>query len=70
MHEKAEIKKLYKSNTNRVFSGVVGGVGEYFKIDPVLLRVIWLLVVVFTGFVPGIIAYIISTIIVPRKRAH
>ena len=32
-------KRLYRSNTNRVIGGVCGGIGEYFNIDPVLVRV-------------------------------
>ena len=38
----AQIKKLYRSSENKTIAGIVGGVGEYFEIDPVLLRLIWL----------------------------
>jgi len=61
------MKKLYKSNKNKIFAGVIGGIGEYFNIDPVILRLIWILATVFTGFVPGVIAYLISVFIVPDK---
>ncbi|MDP3883064.1 MAG: PspC domain-containing protein [Candidatus Staskawiczbacteria bacterium] len=61
------MKRLYKSKDNKVFCGVIGGVGEYFDVDPVLLRVVWLLIVVFTGIFPGIIAYILACIVVPQK---
>ncbi len=61
------MKRLYKSKDNKVFCGVIGGIGEYFDIDPVLLRIIWLLVVTFTGFFPGLIAYIVACLIVPKK---
>lgn len=61
-------KRLYKSNTNKVVCGLIGGLGEYFDIDPVILRLGWILIVVFTGFVPGIIAYIIGAMIVPNKE--
>lgn len=61
------MKNLYKSKTNKIFSGVVGGLGEYFNIDPTFLRLIWLLVVVFTGFFPGILTYIIACLIIPTK---
>jgi len=63
-------KRLYKSDTNKVISGICGGVGEYFNIDPVLIRLIWLLVVIFTGVVPGVIAYIIAAFIVPEHPQH
>ena len=60
-------KRLYRSDDNRIIAGILGGFGEFFSIDPVLLRVIWLLVVIFTGFVPGILAYLIAIFIIPRK---
>jgi len=63
------MKRLYRSKKNRVLAGVIGGLGEYFNIDPVLLRLLWVLVVVFTGFFPGIIAYIIALVIVPERSA-
>lgn len=63
-----EMKKLYRSDQNKVFSGVIGGVGEYFEIDPVILRLLWLLIVMFTGVIPGIIVYLISILIVPQRR--
>jgi len=62
------MKHLYKSTTNKVFSGVIGGIGEYFDIDPVVLRIAWVCIVIFTGFFPGVIAYIIASLIVPNKR--
>jgi phage shock protein C len=62
-----EQKKLYRSDTNRVFGGVIGGIGEYFNVDPVLLRVSYILLAVFTGFIPALIAYFLFLFIVPRK---
>lgn len=62
-----EVKRLYRSKRNRVFAGICGGLGEYLKIDPVLLRLIWLLVVVFTGVFPGVIVYIIAIFIIPER---
>ncbi len=61
------MKKLYKSKNNKVFSGVIGGLGEYYGIDPVLLRLAWLLVMALTAFIPGIIVYIIASMIVPKE---
>ena len=59
-------KKLYRSRTNRMVAGVIGGLGEFFGIDPVLLRLGYLILTVFTGFVPGIIGYVLAIIIVPE----
>lgn len=61
-------KRLYKSNTNKVWSGVIGGIGEYFEVDPALLRVIWIIIVVFTGFFPGLIAYLLAAAVVPSRN--
>ncbi|MDD5415595.1 MAG: PspC domain-containing protein [Candidatus Daviesbacteria bacterium] len=61
------MKKLYRSSKNKVWLGVFGGLGEYLNIDPVLLRLIFILVFVFTGFVPGLIVYILAAIVMPKK---
>lgn len=61
------MKKLYRSETNKVWAGVIGGVGEYFDIDPTILRLLWIVIVIFTGIIPGLIAYLIAVMIVPKK---
>ena len=58
-------KNLYRSKTNKKVYGVFGGLGEYYSIDPTLLRLVWIAVVVFTGFAPGIIAYLVAWVILP-----
>jgi len=61
------MKRLYKSKTNRVLCGVCGGIGEYFGVDPTVIRVLWVIGTLLSmGF--GIIAYIISCIIIPEKH--
>jgi phage shock protein C len=59
-------KKLYKSDKDKVLSGVIGGVGEYFDIDPTILRLAFIVFVVLTGVFPGVVAYIIAALIVPN----
>jgi phage shock protein C len=61
-----EPKKLYKSRTDRVFSGVLGGLGDYLGIDSTVLRLLWALLVVLTGFIPGVLLYIIALFIIPE----
>ena len=51
---------------NRVFAGVAGGLGEYFDIDPVFIRVIF--VVATLAGASGLLAYIILWIVVPKER--
>ena len=60
------MKKLYRSERNKIFAGIVGGLGEYFDLDPVLLRVALVLLMAITGFLPLIIAYIILIFIIPK----
>jgi phage shock protein C len=62
------MKKLYRSDTNKVFAGIIGGIGEYMEVDPVLLRVIWVVILLATGILPGVIAYFIAMLIVPKRR--
>ena len=61
-------KKLYRSKTDRVFAGLCGGVAEYLNVDSTVIRLIWLLITIFTGLVPGLIVYFIALFIVPEKR--
>ena len=65
--ETKEQKRLYRSKTNKVFAGICGGLGDYMDVDPVMLRLIWTLIVIFTGIFPGVIAYFIAIFIVPEK---
>jgi phage shock protein C len=60
-------KKLYKSKDNRVISGVFGGLGDYFDVDPTVLRLTYLVFVILTGFFPGLVAYVIAVLIVPQR---
>jgi len=59
------MKRLTKSSTNRVFDGVCGGIGEYFDIDPVIIRILWVFIALFGG--TGIIAYLVAMVILPRE---
>jgi len=60
-------RKLYRSQRDRVLLGVCGGLGEYFGIDATIIRVIAVLLTVFTWIVPGLVAYFIIAIIAPNQ---
>ena len=60
-------KRLYKSNSNKVIDGVCGGIGEYFNIDPTLVRLAWVVFCALGG--SGVLAYIIMALIIPRQPA-
>ena len=57
-----EPKRLYRSRTNKIIAGVCGGIGEYFNIDPIIVRI---LAVVIPGF--GWFAYLICALIIPQE---
>ena len=61
-------KRLYRSKTERKIAGVCTGLGEYFNVDPVLIRLIMVLLIFAYGV--GILAYIIGWIIIPEKPAE
>jgi phage shock protein C len=58
-------RRLYKSPTERVISGVAGGVAEYLDADPAIVRVIWALLALLTGGV-FFVLYIVMWIVVPE----
>ena len=58
-------KKLYRSRHDRMIGGVCGGLGEYFAIDPTLVRLLFVFAALAGG--PGLIAYLIMLIVVPEE---
>jgi phage shock protein C len=61
-----ENKKLYRSQTDRMFAGVCGGLGQYTGLDSTVIRVIFALLVVF-GVGSGLLIYFILMLIVPLE---
>jgi phage shock protein C len=59
-------KRLYRSKKDRMIAGVCGGLAEYFGIDPVIVRVIAVLLLL-PGGAPGFLPYLILWIVVPEK---
>jgi len=58
-------KKLYRSNSNRMFAGVCGGLAEYLDFDASIIRILWALSVLLLG--TGLLIYIVCAIIIPNK---
>ena len=56
-------KRLYRSNRNKMFLGVCGGIAEYFDIDPTLIRLGWVIFCALGG--SGFFAYMIAAAIIP-----
>ena len=63
---KKKVKRLYRaSKKDSMIAGVCAGIADYFEIDPVLVRLLWVLFVF--GFGTGILAYLLAWVIMPRK---
>lgn len=62
-----EPRRLYRSSTNRVFSGVCAGVAEYFGGDPTMVRLATAILGLITGVIPMTILYIVAAIVVPER---
>ena len=60
------VKRLYRSSDNRVFAGSCGGLGEYFDVDPTVVRVVYVLLSLLTAFM-GILLYIILLFVIPNR---
>ncbi len=58
-------KKLYRIKNGRVLAGVCGGIAEYFKLDPTVIRVLWVIASLI-GFA-GVLAYIVCAFVIPEK---
>ncbi|HNX11213.1 MAG TPA: PspC domain-containing protein [bacterium] len=59
----AQVKRLYRSKKERIIFGVCGGLAEYFKIDPILVRILFLLLAFGGG--SGIFIYLVLAVITP-----
>ncbi len=61
-----DFKELRKSATNKTICGVCGGIGEYFKVDPTLIRIGWAVLSLFSAGL-GVIGYFIAAVIIPDQ---
>lgn len=63
------VKKYRRNLKNKMVSGVLAGVADYYDQDPTLVRVLWLLLMGVTGFLPAILCYAAAAILVPSEKA-
>lgn len=62
------MKQLYRNTREGKIAGVCAGIGEYFNIDPVIIRLIFIVIAVCSYWLMGgLIAYIIAWVIVPEQ---
>ncbi len=60
-------KPLRRSRQNRMIAGVMGGLARYFDLDVTLLRIIYVLVSLFSAGFPGLIVYLILWLLMPLE---
>ena len=60
------IKRLYRSNRNKVLGGVCGGIAEYLEVDVVVVRLVWAILTL-ASMGMGLLAYIIAWVIIPLE---
>ena len=58
-------KRLQRSRTEKMMAGVCGGLGEYFDVDPTIIRLLWVVVTFMGG--AGVLAYLILWVVVPLE---
>ena len=61
-------RPLRRSRTNRVIAGVVGGLAEYFGVEPTLLRVVYIVGSIVSAAFPGILVYILLWLLIPEAQ--
>jgi phage shock protein C len=63
------VNRLYRSKDKRIIFGICGGIGDYFNLDPVLVRLVWLLLSFFTGGA-GFLVYLILVFVIPEESQY
>ena len=61
-------KKLYKSSSDKMLAGVLGGFAEYIGVDSTLVRLVYVLIAMFSAGFPGILFYIICALVIPDEQ--
>jgi phage shock protein C len=62
------LKRLYRSRNNRKLAGVLGGIAEYFQLDPAIVRLVFVILLVLTTFVPFGLIYLAAMVIIPEEK--
>ncbi|MDO8267294.1 MAG: PspC domain-containing protein [Moraxellaceae bacterium] len=63
----SEAKKLKRSRTDKMLGGVLGGIARHYELDATVLRIIYVLVSLFSAAFPGMIVYLILWVLIPLE---
>ncbi len=64
------VRRLKRSNREKMLCGVCGGLAEYLNVDPTIVRILYVLVSVLSVAFPGIIVYLLFCLIVPKSEVY
>ncbi len=67
--QKKDESRLYRSGREKILGGVCGGIAEYFETDPVLVRIL-VIILIFASLSLGLLVYLILWIIIPKNPDH
>ena len=60
-------KKLLRSRSDRWVAGICGGIGDYFDVDPALVRLVYMLLTFFSAGFPGLMIYLVLWLVMPKN---
>jgi phage shock protein PspC (stress-responsive transcriptional regulator) len=63
------MKRLYRSEDDKVLGGVLGGIAKYLAIDPVVIRFIAIITALVTGIVPFALVYLLAVFMIPKEQS-
>jgi len=68
MAKKNATKRLFRLKADRMLLGVCSGLGDYFNVDPTLIRLTWVFLSLVAGVIPGAVLYFLAAIIIPEEE--
>lgn len=60
-------KKLYRNTEEKILAGVLSGFADYFEHDVVFYRLAFIVMLIVTGLMPGVLVYLVAWVIIPEK---
>lgn len=64
------MKKLYRNTTDGILCGILAGIGDYFRQDPTIIRIVFVLLLLVTGFFPFALLYLLGYFLIPVKPPY
>lgn len=61
------MKRLYRSKRHAMVFGILGGIAEYLRVDPTVVRVVYLILLICTAFIPLSILYFVLYFVIPGE---